>query len=189
MLSVPKYNFNWQLAYELQTPLNLPAGSKLIITAHYDNSRNNKYNPAPDKEVFFREENQSWDEMFTPFIQYTVDSQDLIEPETPPTQARQNFLDIVEVGGCLEQGLDKTWRLSRANDPLVSKTQATSSELIRAAKARVLGNGQYQLLGVTTFNPSSYQGEKVAIMGVLIQDTKTSRLNVTSLQKLAANCF
>jgi mono/diheme cytochrome c family protein len=38
ILNVPKYNFHWQLAYELDKPLNLPAGSKLIVTAHYDNS-------------------------------------------------------------------------------------------------------------------------------------------------------
>ena len=55
VLSVPKYDFNWQLAYELETPLKLPAGSKLVVTAHYDNSRNNKYNPAPEKEVYFRD--------------------------------------------------------------------------------------------------------------------------------------
>ena len=80
VLSVPKYDFNWQLAYELDTPLKLPAGSKLVVTAHYDNSLKNKYNPGPEKEVYFREENQSWDEMFTPFIQYTIDSQDLTKP-------------------------------------------------------------------------------------------------------------
>ncbi len=34
VLRVPKYYFNWQLAYELDTPLKLPAGSKLVVTAH-----------------------------------------------------------------------------------------------------------------------------------------------------------
>ena len=40
---VPKYDFHWQLAYELDTPLKLPAGSKLVVTAHYDNSLKNKH--------------------------------------------------------------------------------------------------------------------------------------------------
>ena len=53
VLSVPKYSFQWQLAYDLETPLRLPAGSKLIVTAHYDNSQNNKNNPAPDRPVYF----------------------------------------------------------------------------------------------------------------------------------------
>jgi hypothetical protein len=72
LLSVPKYDFNWQLNYELKTPLTLPAGSKITAVAHYDNSVNNRYNPGPDKEVYWAE--QSWDEMFLPYLEYTVDN-------------------------------------------------------------------------------------------------------------------
>jgi hypothetical protein len=71
ILSVPKYDFNWQMQYKLLKPLKLPAGSRITAIAHYDNSANNKYNPSPEKEVFWAE--QSWDEMFSPFIEYTVD--------------------------------------------------------------------------------------------------------------------
>jgi len=28
VLTVPRYNFHWQLAYDLETPLRLPPGSK-----------------------------------------------------------------------------------------------------------------------------------------------------------------
>src|SRR5262249_31414608 len=41
VLNVPRYDFHWQLAYDLETPLRLPAGSKLVVTAHYDNSTKN----------------------------------------------------------------------------------------------------------------------------------------------------
>ena len=75
LLSVPHYDHRWQMAYELETPLQVPAGSKLVVTAHYDNSKMNMHNPAPDKPVYFRDMNQSWDEMFTPFIQYSADDQ------------------------------------------------------------------------------------------------------------------
>jgi hypothetical protein len=71
ILTVPKYDFNWQLAYELETPLKVPAGSTLVVTAHYDNSLKNRANPAPEKEVFWDE--QSWDEMFVPFVGFTLD--------------------------------------------------------------------------------------------------------------------
>ena len=74
LLSIPKYDFNWQFFYELQLPLKVPAGSTITNLAHYDNSANNKYNPAPDRPVFWSE--QSWDEMYTPSIMYTVDSED-----------------------------------------------------------------------------------------------------------------
>lgn len=75
LLSVPKYDFNWQLQYELATPLKVPAGSKITAIAHFDNSANNRYNPSPEKEVYWAE--QSWDEMFSPFVEYTIDNLDL----------------------------------------------------------------------------------------------------------------
>ena len=75
LLNVPKFDFNWQLHYELEQPLKIPAGSRIIAIAHYDNSLKNRYNPAPQKEVFWSE--QSWDEMFIPWFEYTVDSANL----------------------------------------------------------------------------------------------------------------
>jgi hypothetical protein len=205
VLSVPKYDFNWQLAYELDTPLKLPAGSKLVVTAHYDNSLKNKYNPDPEKEVYFREENQSWDEMFSPFIQYTLDNQDLTKPPKmaqpedrqnekgnaaqQKKQRDENVVDIAEVVGCLEQSSSRTWRLTNASEPAVSMTQATSSVAKEAAGAKSLGNRRYSLLGLAVFNPSSYKGQKVAVKGVLITVDKQSRLNVTSVQMVAGTCF
>lgn len=69
ILSVPNYDYNWQLNFELATPLELPVGSKLTAIGHYDNSAKNRYNPAPDKEVYWSD--QSWDEMFIPYIEFT----------------------------------------------------------------------------------------------------------------------
>ena len=75
LLSVPKFDFNWQLIFELETPLQLLPGSRLRAIAHYDNSINNRYNPAPDREVKWSQ--QSWDEMFSPEIRFTYDDIDL----------------------------------------------------------------------------------------------------------------
>jgi hypothetical protein len=83
LLGVPKFDFNWQLHYELAEPLKIPAGSKILALAHYDNSIKNRYNPAPNKEVFWSE--QSWDEMFIPWFEYTVDSKNLTN--LPATQS------------------------------------------------------------------------------------------------------
>jgi hypothetical protein len=87
VLSVPKYDFNWQIVYTPETPLKLPAGSKLVVYGHFDNSAKNKYNPAPDKEVFWSE--QSWDEMFFGFIKYTVDKEDLTKSPRTTEQTTQ----------------------------------------------------------------------------------------------------
>ena len=61
LLSVPRYDFNWQREYTLATPLQVPAGSKIIHTTVYDNSPQNPGNPDATKQVTFGE--QSWEEM------------------------------------------------------------------------------------------------------------------------------
>jgi len=81
ILDVPKFDFNWQIEYELETPLKIPAGSKLTAISHYDNSPKNKWNPAPEKEVYWSE--QSWDEMYNPQIRWTWDLQDLTKTQKP----------------------------------------------------------------------------------------------------------
>jgi hypothetical protein len=81
LLSVPKFSFTWQLFYELEKPARIPAGSKIMTVGHFDNSTNNKYNPAPEKSVYWSE--QSWDEMFNGFMQYTIDSQEKPAGSTP----------------------------------------------------------------------------------------------------------
>ncbi len=78
LLDVPKYDFNWQLYYELETPRRIPAGSKVTVTTLFDNSAKNPYNPAPEKEVFWSE--QSWDEMYAPQARITVDAREIRKP-------------------------------------------------------------------------------------------------------------
>ncbi|MBI4905252.1 MAG: hypothetical protein HY820_16575 [Acidobacteria bacterium] len=68
LLWVPKYDFNWQLVYRLRDPVLVEKGSRLIVTAHYDNSVNNAANPDP-KEVV-RWGDKSEEEMMTSWIEY-----------------------------------------------------------------------------------------------------------------------
>lgn len=65
LLSVPAYSFNWQLKHELEEPLRVPAGTKIVATGAFDNSSQNPYNPEPGMEVVWGE--QSWEEMFMGF--------------------------------------------------------------------------------------------------------------------------
>jgi hypothetical protein len=71
ILDVPRYDFNWQLGYELAAPLRIPKGTKMVISGHYDNSPNNKFNPDPGRTVY--QGNMTWEEMFTPFFAIIVD--------------------------------------------------------------------------------------------------------------------
>jgi len=71
ILSVPNYDFNWQVFYELKEPLKVPAGSTIKTVGSYDNSPRNKWASEPQKEVYWSE--QSWDEMYNGFRIYSVD--------------------------------------------------------------------------------------------------------------------
>ena len=72
VLKVPQYNFNWQLTYYLANPIHLAKGTKIEVTAWYDNSANNPFNPDPAKEVHWGE--QTWDEMMMGYFNVAVDS-------------------------------------------------------------------------------------------------------------------
>ena len=75
LLSVPDYSFSWQTVYYLKKPSALPKGTKIVVTAYFDNSSKNKYNPDPTKVVRFGE--PTYDDMMIGWINYTVDSQHL----------------------------------------------------------------------------------------------------------------
>ena len=61
LLSVPKYDFNWQLDYDLAEPLLVKKGTKLRVKWIYDNSVHNPANPDPKLNVTWGE--QTWNEM------------------------------------------------------------------------------------------------------------------------------
>ncbi len=76
LIDVPDWDFNWQLTYALKRPMKVPAGSRILIDATYDNSADNPRNPSnPPKTVRWGE--STTDEMFLLIAGYTVDSQKL----------------------------------------------------------------------------------------------------------------
>ena len=66
-----KWDFNWQIGYQLAAPIAVPKGTKILTVAHYDNSPNNPYNPDPSKEVHWGDQN--WDEMQSGFLGLVFD--------------------------------------------------------------------------------------------------------------------
>jgi hypothetical protein len=82
LLSVPRYDFNWQITYQLATPKVLPKGTRVEVIAHYDNSTGNKYNPDPTKDV--RWGDQTWEEMMIGFWGTIAEA-----PAKPTTQQQQ----------------------------------------------------------------------------------------------------
>jgi hypothetical protein len=64
----PTTNFNWQLGYS--TSIHVPKGTKPKVDAHFDNSPNNKFNPNPNKTVYYG--TMTWEEMMFPFFGVVV---------------------------------------------------------------------------------------------------------------------
>ena len=78
LVHVDNWDFNWQTGYEFKTPLHLPAGSRVDLEAHYDNSSGNPLNPNnPPKLVTWGE--QTTDEMCLAFLSFTLDSEHLAQ--------------------------------------------------------------------------------------------------------------
>jgi hypothetical protein len=65
------YNFNWQTSYELAKPIRVSKGTRLVVTAHHDNSANNKMNPDPSELVTWGE--MTGQEMMLPWFGVVVD--------------------------------------------------------------------------------------------------------------------
>ena len=61
VLSVPRYDFNWQTYYMFKEPLQVPKGARLVSTAWYDNSPANASNPDAKVDVTWGD--QTWEEM------------------------------------------------------------------------------------------------------------------------------
>jgi len=68
LLDIPHYDFNWQIHYQYAQPKFIPAGSKIRITAVFDNSADNPANPDPTKTVHWGQ--QTCDEMMIGYIEH-----------------------------------------------------------------------------------------------------------------------
>ena len=77
LLNVPHYDWHWQNWYTLEEQIDLPKGTRIECTAHFDNSANNPENPDPTKEVTWGE--QASDEMMAGFFNLVFDAKMPVE--------------------------------------------------------------------------------------------------------------
>lgn len=73
LLSVPIFDEGWQRTYELETPLLIKAGTEIVATGNFDNSRFNPRNPDPTATVQWGQ--QTTDEMFSTRFKYRMANQ------------------------------------------------------------------------------------------------------------------
>jgi hypothetical protein len=72
LINIDDWDFNWQGSYQYREPVDIPAGTRLWLSAWYDNSESNPRNPnSPPQEVGWGE--QTTDEMCIAFLGVTVE--------------------------------------------------------------------------------------------------------------------
>jgi hypothetical protein len=91
VLSVPKYDFNWQILYQPAKPIRVLKGTKMYVDAHYDNSPANRSNPNPNRTIYLGR--MTWEEMMAPFFGVLVDA------KTDPTKVLKLGTFAVQGGG------------------------------------------------------------------------------------------
>jgi hypothetical protein len=69
-----KFSFQWQLGYELEKPIPVPKGTRLLVTAHHDNSSNNRTNPNAGESVVWGDLTSQ--EMMLPWFGVVVNNRD-----------------------------------------------------------------------------------------------------------------
>jgi hypothetical protein len=212
ILSVPRFDFNWQLVFQWAQPLRIPAGSTIKAIAHYDNSRTNRANPAPDAEVLWGE--QTTDEMFNGYVDLSIDKMD-VRLEGKPVAGRADLsapkVPIVTVVGCVNREAGGTEMLTNASVPTPSAIVHADEREVAAARNTPLGTARYQLVGTAEFGSvrdllsggqralftragtANVTGilrdrRKAAVKGLLIPGTPHARLNVLSAQPVADVC-
>lgn len=102
ILSLPKYDFNWQRAYEFKDPIKIPAGAKLIARYTYDNSTQNAANPDPSKKIVWGD--QSFEEMLYTAISYRWTD----ETSADQKGEYQELLNAGRLFGMLDDNIDES---------------------------------------------------------------------------------
>ena len=100
LLSVPRYDFNWQFDYRFEEPIDVKAGDKVITRYWYDNSKRNFSNPDPKAEITWGD--QSFEEMMYTRLtyQWVGETTDNMMDET------QAKLDSQILFGALDDNID-----------------------------------------------------------------------------------
>ena len=102
-------------------------------------------------------------------------------------------LALVRVVGCLTPGEKGNWTLTAASDPVRDNAgRTTTPDELRASAAVPPGTGTFELQNLDFlpdgFTPGAYGRQKVQVKGALVRRQAGERINVTSLESVAASC-
>jgi cytochrome c5 len=94
---------------------------------------------------------------------------------------------LVGVVGCLTQGPDKTWVVTHASKPVMTRDPAVSKDTA-SAEALPLGDQTYVVDDIYP-TPAGQLGRKVEAKGFLMRmPDKSTKISATSVQAVGASC-
>ena len=95
----------------------------------------------------------------------------------------------VRMVGCLIQGSDKAWTLTKASEPGRTREPTASTEAeLKSSAAQPLGTRTFRLPDIDSRGPDSHKGHKVEAKGFLDRKPEGDRILLTALQTVVASC-
>lgn len=124
-------------------------------------------------------------------LKLDADALDAIEIARKGVAAGAPNFSLVQVVGCLAQGPDNAWLLTKTSEPVVTRDDAATAARLKEAQSKPLGSSTFTLVSVaSSFGATAHHGHKMEARGLVYRDRATNdhRLNLTSLQMLAPTC-
>ncbi len=104
----------------------------------------------------------------------------------PGEERELKSFSLVQVVGCLSQESDRSWVITRASEPVLTRDRPSNAEELKRADAKPLGAQTFQLVSVSPFQPDASAGRKIEVKGLLYKSPSKNRVNVSSLQPVGS---
>jgi len=141
---VPRYQHRWVTSYRFESPVAAPKGARLVVSGHFDNTKDNPENPnSPPIDV--KTGPGYLDERLYANLHYALDDHLKLQPVIVTTEAPQNGGMLGGLGGDVlisAAGASKSVQESTAE---VVQSLETSTE---PERIRIASNGYQQVRGV-----------------------------------------
>ena len=100
---------------------------------------------------------------------------------------------LAQLIGCLETDDGGNWVLTNASEPArTERARGSTAEELEQAQAKALGPETFQLQGFESlrggYTPDEHRGEKLQVKGYAVQLPESRRIDLLSMETLAATC-
>jgi len=111
---------------------------------------------------------------------------DLIGKDGP--QPVPNFAPVLSVG-CLIQTGENRWVLIDASEPVRTRDAFKKIEKeLKASESRPAAAYTFRLADAENFDAAAHVGKKVQVKGIIVRSPAGNRINVNSIEPIAASC-